>query len=86
MSWIVSVDDEFVKIPFGVEWSVPDLEGVFPDQIVLTMDEQRFKHSFAKRALWVQGKGNYVSISYCPAGGPTSSVIRHLSRRSHPSV
>ena len=84
--WIVSIDDEFVTLPFDGDWSVPDLEGRFPDQVILTMDERRFKLSFATGAIWVQGVGNYASISTARPVVRPSSVIRRSSGRSRPSA
>jgi hypothetical protein len=65
---IVQCDGEFVTMPFDGDWSVPTLEGRFPNAVMLDMDEARFKSGFVPHAIWTLGKGEFASLSYCGQG------------------
>lgn len=69
--WGVECDGETVWIPFSEmeQIEVPTLEGTLPNEVMLTMDEDRFKSGFQQFALWTMGRGEFATLAYC--GGLT---------------
>jgi hypothetical protein len=81
MSWFVQYDGKLVTMPMFApgdprDWIVPTLEGRFPNTVMLTMDEDRFKRGFMKHAMCTRGRGEYATLAYC-AGRLT--IHRHTT-------
>lgn len=75
--WRVQVDGEWVVMPFGGNWMVPTLEGRFPNEVLLRMDEDRFKTGFEGHAIRaIHGNGEYAILSYCGEG---LTIERHAT-------
>ena len=66
--WIVESDGKFVTIPFDVKFIVPRVEGRFPNEVMLEMDDDYFRHNIAPHAIWIHGLGEFASFSYCGEG------------------
>jgi hypothetical protein len=75
----VEYESKLVTMPFGEDWTVPTLEGRFPNEVMLMMDEARFKRSFESRAIWIQGAGEFATLSYCGEG---LTIQRHRTLES----
>jgi hypothetical protein len=45
--FIVQCDGKMVTMPFEGNWMVSKLQGRFPNEVVLTMDEDWFQSGFA---------------------------------------
>jgi hypothetical protein len=52
-------------MPFEESWSVPTLEGRFPNSVMLEMDEKRFKRGIEAHAIWTDGTGEFATLAYC---------------------
>ena len=64
MSWAIYHRGEFVDVPFDLE--LPKrIEGRFPNDVILKMDESRFETSFGNYAVWVEGCGPNAVLAYC---------------------
>ena len=74
MSWLVKCDGEFVDIPFDVDWIVPTLEWRLPNEVMLTMDGDRFESGFKAHAIWTSGSGKFATLAYC---GGNLTIKRH---------
>jgi hypothetical protein len=48
--FIVQCDGKMVTMPFEGNWMVSKLQGPFPNEVVLTMDEDRFQSGFVEHA------------------------------------
>jgi hypothetical protein len=66
--FIVQCDGKMVTMPFEGNWMVSKLQGPFPNEVVLTMDEDRFQSGFVEHAIWTYGKGPFASLAYCGEG------------------
>jgi hypothetical protein len=76
MPWLVWFEEKLVEMPFEGNWIVPDLEGRFPNGVMLGMDESRFKDGFARHAVWTRGTGEYATLAYC---GGELTIMRHAT-------
>jgi hypothetical protein len=74
MPFIVNCDGQSVEMPFDGDWIVPTLEGRFPNEVMLTMDEDRFGRACKAHAIWTEGCGNFATLAYC---GGELTIQRH---------